>query len=148
MDSIDLIERTIVALQAGTPLPPDVAQEWERGLRNYRDTPGASLDKVMGFKSRRGKRGFWYQQAQRKRMRILDEHCRRYHKGKSKYEISRLIAEALEAQQSDYRVRNGEGSAEHAVVPSCYAILHEQLDALPLDIPRQAQLYRLLKRLS
>ena len=148
MDSIDLIERTIVALQAGKPLPPDVAQAWERGLRNYRDTPGVSLDKVMGFKNRRGKRSFWYKKVQRKRLRILEEHCRRFHKGKSKYEISRLIAEALEVQQPDYRVRNGERSAAHAIVPSCYAILHEQLDALPFDIPRQAQLYRLLKRLS
>lgn len=137
MDSLDLIERTIVALQAGKPLPQDVAQEWERGLRQYRDTPNTCFEKAMGFKARQGKRSVGFEYARQQQLTILKRHYREYHAGvRSKHDTSCVIAEAFQAIEANDQVRVS------------YAILYSQLAALPLPVPGRTHLYRLLRRLS
>lgn len=142
MDALSLIERTIVLLQADKPLPPDVAKWLECGLRKYRDTPGSSLDKILGLKSRQGKRNIWYTLERRDQLEILGRHYREYHCGmRSKYLASCVIAKEFEIIEAAYGQRT-----QDAGPLVRYVSLYQQLAALPFAVPGQMQLYRLLKR--
>ena len=141
MDPLSLLDRTIVLLQAGEPMPPDVAKEWERGLRKYRETPGASLDLIMGFKQQ-GKRNIWYAMERRQQLEILDQHYRKYHRGvRSKYQASCVIAKEFEIIEAAYGQRT-----KAPEPPIRYVLLHQRLAALPFAVPGKNHLYQLLKR--
>ena len=71
INRIELIERTLVGLQAGQPLPREIAREWERGLKSYLANPGSRLEDLMGFGNAPGKRGIWTELKMRQRDQIL-----------------------------------------------------------------------------
>jgi len=52
----DFIDRTIAALEGGPALPEDIAGRLLNACLEYRDKPGASLDKLLGLKPGRGQR--------------------------------------------------------------------------------------------
>lgn len=143
INRIELIERTLVSLQAGQPLPRDIALEWERGLKSYIANPDSRLDDLMGFRNAPGKRGLWTELAMRQRDQILARFYREYHYPKSARAAAQIMSNELQWRTDGLARRSQLGILDRA-----YDRLFDRLAALPLPFPGARQLYRLLRQLT
>ena len=143
INRIELIERTLVSLQAGQPLPRDVALEWERGLKSYIANPGSRLDDLMGFRNAPGKRGLWTELAMRQRDQILQWFYREYLYRHSARGAAEIIHGELQRRADGLARRS-----ELDILDRAYDRLFDRLAALPLPRPGARQLYRLLRQLT
>lgn len=142
VDRIELIERTLVALQAGQPLPREIARAWERGLKAYIETPGSRLEDLMGFGNAPGKRGLWTELAMRQRDQILALFYHEFMPWYSPRAAAEIISGELQ-QRTDAVSR----CANTDVRDCAFDRLFDRLAALPLRLPGERTLYRLLQRL-
>ena len=140
VDRIELIERTLVALQAGQPLPREIARAWERGLKAYIETPGSRLEDLMGFGNAPGKRGLWTELAMRQRDQILERFYQEYFCPQSPRAAAAIISNEL-AQRADNLSRR----ANPDIRDRAFDHLFDRLAALGLPLPGALHLYRLMQ---
>lgn len=143
VDRIELIERTLVALQAGQPLPREIALAWERGLKSYLANPDSRLEVLMGFGNAPGKRSLWTERAIRQREQILAQFYREYLYWNSPRAAAEIISVELQ-QRTGELVRRSRPN----LIDRSYDLLFDRLAALPLPLPGTRQLYKLLLRLT
>ena len=132
---VEFLRRTLVAVQGGRPLPPDIGRRWERGILAVLNDPKAQLDDEVGIRL-----GSGTSIAEQYKLQLRDDWVRNlyatHYRHKKKHPASFDIADNLDLLRTN---------PDDPRIDDCYKELFDRLSAAGIDPPSQGVIYKLLR---
>lgn len=132
----DFIDRTIAALEGDPGVPEDIRKRLLGALLEYRDTPSANLEKLLGIKPGRGQSPI--------AIGYRDQHCGRLYRRFCKAHYNG-VAPTTAAKDIDFNFDELAKNRDDPHVAKVYKELYDEVIAVKGKVPKWRAIYNALQ---